>query len=651
MDADEEKLYREWAGSRATGKKSFSSDEEELYQNWSNHKILQDKIERHRYANPPSSMAEKLAQVKRGTFGGESPSKEWSPLKELLDQALLGTYSGEDQPGIGERQVAKAAWEREHPAGTEVSRVARALIPALAVTGAGRAADLGMTAAGAGSLSDVLLGQSGSNALMRAASSVPSGAWQGGLTGLIDPELRNRPGGIATAAATGAIAGPLGSLAAAPLRSAITPETASLARSYISQGGKVATGDLPGAPLAAKFSRGLGRLLRMNSGDVPALTKAVMKTTGSSDEEMSQAGLSSAMTDAQQRFVSALTRMRNGDQDATKDALLANNQWHNGKLLLDSNVHDEVTGQVDPSKLYRSVVKNYRSAGNASNAAIMTGNPSDLGSLAQGAKDFSIGQSPIHLSPSLGLAGGLGLGAGAGAAVEEGLPFLSHAMNHPLLAGAAAVGGGVLGGESAVLGPLLNTETGRNLLLAGAERGGLMRDSLTGSSFTPSASAVVSPEYTGRRGPINSKYSDLFQQAGEQYGVDPSLLSNQAWFESGLDPNASNSKSGAKGISQFIPSTAKQYGVDVNDVGSSISGQARYMKDLLSQFNGNEGLALAAYNWGPGNVAKWRLSGADPDKLPSETKSYVQNITGVPMDSWLTSGPSVSAPNQLSGNQ
>jgi Transglycosylase SLT domain len=147
--------------------------------------------------------------------------------------------------------------------------------------------------------------------------------------------------------------------------------------------------------------------------------------------------------------------------------------------------------------------------------------------------------------------------------------------------------------------------------------------------------------------PAPPQYAPLYQKYGQQYGVPPALLARQGAQESGFNPNASSGK--ANGISQFTPSTAQQYGVDVHSADSSINGQAHYMSDLLKKYEGNQGLALAAYNWGPTAVDKWRDSGADPSKMPTETKNYVQNITGRPIDQWNDPGAAPTESQTTSG--
>lgn len=119
----------------------------------------------------------------------------------------------------------------------------------------------------------------------------------------------------------------------------------------------------------------------------------------------------------------------------------------------------------------------------------------------------------------------------------------------------------------------------------------------------------------------------IIQQNAEKYGVDANIMSAQLMQESGGDTKSVSSK-GAAGVSQFIPDTAKRYGVDVTNDASSVRGQANYMSDLLKQFGGDYSKALAGYNWGEGNVQKsidkWGVNWLD--HAPKETRDYVSNI-------------------------
>lgn len=119
----------------------------------------------------------------------------------------------------------------------------------------------------------------------------------------------------------------------------------------------------------------------------------------------------------------------------------------------------------------------------------------------------------------------------------------------------------------------------------------------------------------------------IFQKAAQTYGVDVSLLKAMAKAESNFDANATSS-SGAMGIMQLMPGTAKELGVsDAYDPEQNIMGGAKYIASLLEKYDGNVSYALAAYNAGSGNVAKY--GGIPPFK---ETQNYVTKILGYLQD-------------------
>jgi hypothetical protein len=82
----------------------------------------------------------------------------------------------------------------------------------------------------------------------------------------------------------------------------------------------------------------------------------------------------------------------------------------------------------------------------------------------------------------------------------------------------------------------------------------------------------------------------------------------------------------AMGDFQFMPGTAKDYGVDVTSFESSAVGAARKMADLLRKYGGDLQKAAAAYNWGQGNVDRLGLG-----KAPAETRDYVNSVAGRPI--------------------
>ena len=93
------------------------------------------------------------------------------------------------------------------------------------------------------------------------------------------------------------------------------------------------------------------------------------------------------------------------------------------------------------------------------------------------------------------------------------------------------------------------------------------------------------------------------------------------------------SPAGAQGPFQFIPETAKTYGVaNPFDFNQSSEGASRYLRNLLDEFHGDVGKAAAAYNWGESHVedavAKAMKEHTDwHDYLPRETADYVNKIT------------------------
>ena len=92
----------------------------------------------------------------------------------------------------------------------------------------------------------------------------------------------------------------------------------------------------------------------------------------------------------------------------------------------------------------------------------------------------------------------------------------------------------------------------------------------------------------------------------KRYGLPKNLLAALSMQESRGNVNAISTV-GARGTMQFMPATAKQYGVDVRSVASSADGAARYLRDLLKRYDNNIVKALTAYHSGEGNVNKGRI--------------------------------------------
>lgn len=114
------------------------------------------------------------------------------------------------------------------------------------------------------------------------------------------------------------------------------------------------------------------------------------------------------------------------------------------------------------------------------------------------------------------------------------------------------------------------------------------------------------------------------------------VLLAQTQAESSWIPRGTPNSAGASGITQFIPSSAKRWGVVYGTSPAAIEtqfrGQAKYMKFLMRRYNNNTTLAVMAYNWGEGNVDRY-IKGQTKFKdgrrgwMPEETRNYVNKIT------------------------
>lgn len=133
-------------------------------------------------------------------------------------------------------------------------------------------------------------------------------------------------------------------------------------------------------------------------------------------------------------------------------------------------------------------------------------------------------------------------------------------------------------------------------------------------------------------------YQRKARQIARHYGIDPNVFVRQIQQESGFNPHA-RSPAGAQGIAQFIPSTARAYGVDVNDPVSSLDGAARYLRDNLKKY-GSYRKALSVYNSGSPNGYK----------TIAETRNYVRTILGGRNPSYTGgSSDSTSSPTSIPG--
>lgn len=136
---------------------------------------------------------------------------------------------------------------------------------------------------------------------------------------------------------------------------------------------------------------------------------------------------------------------------------------------------------------------------------------------------------------------------------------------------------------------------------------------------------------------VPQSMDSIFEEAAKLYNVPVQLLKAVGKAESGFNANAVSAV-GAQGVMQLMPETARSLGVDDPfDARSNIMGGAKYIAEKLQQYDGDIELALAAYNAGSGNVAKY--GGVPPF---TETINYIERIKGY-MGMDLTTGQTVQA--------
>jgi soluble lytic murein transglycosylase-like protein len=116
-------------------------------------------------------------------------------------------------------------------------------------------------------------------------------------------------------------------------------------------------------------------------------------------------------------------------------------------------------------------------------------------------------------------------------------------------------------------------------------------------------------------------YRETARMIAQEEGVDPDLFIRLVEAESSFRPDVT-STAGAYGLTQLMPGTAAELGVDPSDPIQNLRGGARYLRQQLDRF-GDPALALAAYNAGPGRVTQY--GGIPPFQ---ETQNYVARILG-----------------------
>ena len=123
---------------------------------------------------------------------------------------------------------------------------------------------------------------------------------------------------------------------------------------------------------------------------------------------------------------------------------------------------------------------------------------------------------------------------------------------------------------------------------------------------------------------LATKYSISAKEAANNIpkGLISAMIMQESRGDTYRNGKLLTSPAGAQGVGQFMPGTAKQYGVDVRSEESSINGMIKMMSALIKQFGGDVDKAIMAYNAGPGNVQNGRAYSF------KETKDYLSNVKG-----------------------
>ena len=121
---------------------------------------------------------------------------------------------------------------------------------------------------------------------------------------------------------------------------------------------------------------------------------------------------------------------------------------------------------------------------------------------------------------------------------------------------------------------------------------------------------------------VRERFEPLVREHAARQSLRPDLVRAVIQVESGFNPRATSPK-GAMGLMQLMPATARELGVrDAYDPADNIRGGTTYLRQLLDRYEGNEELALAAYNAGSGAVDRYGR------QVPpyQETQDYVLKV-------------------------
>lgn len=205
---------------------------------------------------------------------------------------------------------------------------------------------------------------------------------------------------------------------------------------------------------------------------------------------------------------------------------------------------------------------------------------------------------------------------------------------------------------------LIQSEEGATDLLGALYGSRIAKKAARGEDVFDADGNLVSPITIKVAG---GKWDSLISQASDKEGLNPDMVAAIIQMESAGDETRKSPK-GAAGLMQIMPGTAQELGVNPMDPAQAIAGGAKYFRQQLDKFGGDPYKAAAAYNAGPGTVAKaiaaaekagtpdkWRdfMRKFQDQKSFDETKGYLKKLKGLlGMSQDLADGDFIDAPRK-----
>ena len=205
---------------------------------------------------------------------------------------------------------------------------------------------------------------------------------------------------------------------------------------------------------------------------------------------------------------------------------------------------------------------------------------------------------------------------------------------------------------------LIQSEEGATDLLGALYGSRIAKKAARGEDVFDADGNLVSPITIKVAG---GKWDSLISQASDKEGLNPDMVASIIQMESAGDETRKSPK-GAAGLMQIMPGTAQELGVNPMDPAQAIAGGAKYFRQQLDKFGGDPYKAAAAYNAGPGTVAKaiaaaekagtpdkWRdfMRKFQDQKSFDETKGYLKKLQGLlGMSQDLADGDFIDAPRK-----